>query len=64
LLIALLGSWLGWREWGRWGRRHAGEDGGREGRSRFLAPLGLLTSGVAGFLHLERDIAAYLYTRP
>jgi hypothetical protein len=46
LLLALAGAALGWRELRRWGARPAGEDGAREGRSRFLALLGVLSGGT------------------
>jgi hypothetical protein len=47
LFLALFGGWLGWGQWRRWGGGHAGEEGGPEGRSRFLAILGMLISAVA-----------------
>jgi hypothetical protein len=47
LFLALVGGWLGWGQWRRWGGGHAGEEGGPEGRSRFLAILGMLISAVA-----------------
>jgi hypothetical protein len=47
LLLAAFAGWLGWREWRRWGGSHAGEDSGPNGRSRFLALLGMLTSSLS-----------------
>ena len=47
LAAALFAGWLGRREWRRWGSRHAGEEGGPEARSRFLALLGMLTGAIA-----------------
>lgn len=50
LLVAAGGGLLGWREWRRWGARPAGDQGGPEGRSRFLALLGVLTSVFTALL--------------
>ena len=49
-LLALLGAWLGWGQWRRWGGGPAGEDGGPEGRSRFMALVGMLTSTLAALV--------------
>ncbi len=46
LLLALLGTALGWREWRYREARLSGEEGGPEGRSRFLALLGVLTGAM------------------
>ena len=61
LLAAALGGWLGWREWRRWGGRHAGEDAGLGGRSRFLALLGMLLSGVAALVIAAQWSAAFVF---
>ena len=45
--LALLGVRLGWGQWRRWGGGHAGEEGAPEGRSRFLAVLGMLVGAMA-----------------
>ena len=47
LSLAMLGAGLGWWQWRRWGSRPAGDDGGPEGRSRFLALLGMLVGAMA-----------------
>ena len=47
LSLALLGAWLGWGQWRRWSGRHAGDDSGPAGRSRFLALLGMLVGAMA-----------------
>lgn len=48
--LSLLGAAIGWREWRRWGGAPAGEDGGSEGRSRFLAVTGLANSALAALV--------------
>jgi hypothetical protein len=63
VLVALLGGAIGWREWRRWAARHAGEDGGRAGRSLFLSLLGLLTSGVAALV-IVAQWSANLFFHP
>jgi hypothetical protein len=63
LVAALFAGWLGWREWRRWGGRHAGEEGGREARSRFLAILGMLASAVAA-LAIAAQWSASLFFHP
>jgi hypothetical protein len=63
LLLALLGAATGWREWRRWGARQAGEGGGREGRSRFLALLGLI-SGAFFALVIVAQWTANLFLHP
>lgn len=63
LLAALLGGGLGWREWRRWGGGPAGEDGGREGRSRFLALLGMLVSAMV-VLAVAAPWSASLFFHP
>jgi hypothetical protein len=50
LFAALFAGWIGTREWRRWGGRHGGEQGGPEGRSRFLALLGMLASAMSALV--------------
>jgi hypothetical protein len=61
LLVALSGGWLGWREWRRWGGGPAGEDGGPEGRSRFLALLGVLGSAMAVLVIAAQWCAGFFF---
>ena len=61
LLAAAVGGWLGWREWRRWGGGHAGEDAGPGGRSRFLAVMGMLLSGVAALVIAAQWSAAFIF---
>ncbi len=60
-LLSLYAAALGWREWRRWGGAHAGDEGGAEGRSRFLALLGLLTGGFAALLVLAQWSATLFF---
>ena len=60
-LLALAGGWLGWREWRAWGSRLASEQGAREGRSRFLALLGVLSGGIFALTVLSMWSAAFFY---
>ena len=61
LLVALAGGALGWREWRGWGSRLASDQGGPEGRSRFLALLGMLSGGVFALTVLAMWSAAFFY---
>jgi hypothetical protein len=61
LLLALFAGWLGWREWRRWGGGHAGEEGGPAGRSRFLAVLGMLASGLATLVIAAQWSAGFFF---
>lgn len=61
LLAAGVGGWLGHREWRRWGAGHAGEDAGPGGRSRFLALLGMLLSGMAALVIAAQWSAAFVF---
>src|SRR5687767_5429898 len=63
LLVAMLGGWVGHREWRRWGGGPAGEDGGPEGRSRFLALVGMLASAMAALVILAQW-SANLFFQP
>ncbi len=62
-VVSLYAAALGWREWRRWGGTHAGDEGGAEGRSRFLALLGLLTGGFAA-LPVLAQWSANLFFHP
>lgn len=61
LLAAVAGGSLGWREWRRWGGGHAGEEAGLAGRSRFLALLGMLLSGVTALVIAAQWSAAFVF---
>jgi hypothetical protein len=63
LAAALFAGWLGWREWRRWGGGHAGEQGGPEARSRFLAILGMLASAMAALV-IAAQWSAGLFFHP
>lgn len=59
--LALLGGWLGWSQWRRWGGRHPGDDGGPEGRSRFLAVLGMLVGAMASLAIAAQWSASFFF---
>jgi hypothetical protein len=59
--LALLGAVLGWSQWRRWGGRHAGEEGGPEGRSRFLAVLGMLVGAMASLAIAAQWSATFFF---
>ena len=61
LLAATVAGWLGWREWRRWGGGHAGEEAGIEGRSRFLALMGMLLSAMAALVIAAQWSAAFVF---
>jgi hypothetical protein len=61
LAAALFAGWLGRREWRRWGSRHAGEEGGPEARSRFLALLGMLTSAMTALAIAAQWSATFFF---
>ena len=61
LLLTLFAGWLGRREWRRWGGGLAGEESGPEGRSRFLALLGMLTSGISGLVIAAQWSASFFF---
>jgi hypothetical protein len=63
LAVAVAGGLIGRREWQRWGGMHAGEEDGREGRSRFLALLGMLVSAEAA-LAIAAQWSATLFFHP
>ena len=60
-LASLASGLLGWREWRVWGARLASEEGGREGRSRFLALLGLLSGPLSALVILALWSAVFYY---
>lgn len=61
LFLTLLSGWLGWREWRRWGGGPAGEEGGPEGRSRFLALLGMLAGGMSSLVIAAQWSASFFF---
>jgi hypothetical protein len=61
LALTVFAGWLGWVQWRRWGGGPAGEEGGPEGRSRFLALLGMLTSGVTGLVIAAQWSAGFFF---
>jgi hypothetical protein len=63
VLLCLLGAAIGWREWRRRRAILADEDGGPEGRSRFLALTGLGAS-LLGALFISAEWSAALFFRP
>lgn len=63
LMVTLLGGGLAWREWRRWGSRLASEEGGREGRSRFLALLGVVSAPLFA-LSIVAQWTATLFLHP
>jgi hypothetical protein len=46
LLLAVIGGVVAWREWRAIGARWPGDAGGPEGRTRFMAGLGMATSAM------------------
>jgi hypothetical protein len=63
MLLALAGAGIGWREWRRRGGSAAGEGGGPEGRSRFLAVVGLGNSALAALV-IAAQWSATLFFHP
>lgn len=63
LLVTLAVGALAGREWRRWGARHASEDGGRAGRSRFLALLGVVTAPLFALV-IATQWSATLFLHP
>lgn len=61
LLAALASGALGRREWRGWGSRPASAQGGPEGRSRFLALLGMLSGGTFALAVLAMWSSAFFY---
>jgi hypothetical protein len=61
LLVSLAGGGLAFREWRAWGSRLASEGGGREGRSRFLAILGVLSGPTSALVVLALWSAVFYY---
>jgi hypothetical protein len=59
--LALLGAWLGWGQWRGVGGRHAGEEGGPEGRARFLSVLGMLTGAMASLAIAAQWSATFFF---
>ena len=63
LLATLAAGFLAWREWRRWGSRLASDAPGREGRSRFLATLGV-TAAPLFVLVIVAQWSAVLFLHP
>lgn len=59
LLLALAGGWVARREWKRSGGEWPGEEGGTLPRSRFMAALGLLASGLFALVIVAQWIASF-----
>lgn len=53
LLVAGCG-WLAWRDWRLAGGEWPGDEGGVLGRSRFLAAMGMLSSGIFALIVLAQ----------
>lgn len=60
LLIALAGGFVAWRNWRDAGQVESGEGGGRVERSRFLAVMGLLLSGLITLVFIAQWIPQFL----
>src|SRR5207248_3682539 len=57
LALSLAGGVLSWREWHEAGRAAAeGSEASREGRTRFLGLLGMMTSGLFSLLIVAQGI--------
>jgi hypothetical protein len=60
LLIAAAGGFTAWQAWRSSGEIWPGEEGGRLGRSRFMAGLGLLLSGLFVLVILAQWIPSFV----
>ena len=60
LLLALLGALTAWRNWQKAGRELQSKGGGPVARSRFLAILGLLMSGMFSLVILAQWAADFI----
>lgn len=60
LLLALLGAFTAWRNWQKTGREWQSETGSARARSRFMAILGLLMSGLFSLVILAQWIANFI----
>ncbi|HJQ70616.1 MAG TPA: hypothetical protein VKA70_16685 [Blastocatellia bacterium] len=60
LLLSLLGLFTAWRNWQKAGRESKVEGGDPRARSRFMAMLGLLMSGLFSLVILAQWIADFI----
>jgi hypothetical protein len=60
LILALVGGVFAWRCWRATGSTWSGEEGGRLGRSRFMAGLGLLVSALFALVIVAQWIPSFL----
>jgi hypothetical protein len=60
LMLVLAGGLTAWRTWRRLGGQWPGSEGGPEARSRLLAGVGVLFSGLCGLVILAFWIAVFL----
>ena len=60
LLLAALGMLIAWRNWQKTGREWASEAGNVTARSRFMAVVGLLMSGLFCLAILAQWIASFI----
>jgi hypothetical protein len=58
--VALLGAAVAWRVWRAEGAGWPGQEGGTAGRSRFMAGLGLMLSGLFTLVILAQGIPGFL----
>jgi hypothetical protein len=61
--LAVAGGMIGYREWLRWRNEPGGEQGGPEGRSYFLAIIGVLVSAMAALV-IVAQWSAVAFFRP
>ena len=60
LLLAGAGGFIAWRTWRRAGRGRPDEGGGMLPRSRFMAVVGLLSSGMFALVIVAQGIPSFL----
>jgi hypothetical protein len=61
LFLTFVAGVVGWRQWRRWGGGLPGEEGGPEGRSRFLSLLGMLISGMTALAIAAQWSASFFF---
>jgi hypothetical protein len=61
--LAVAGGMIGYREWLRWRHEPGGEQGGPEGRSHFMAIVGVLASAMAALV-IVAQWSAVAFFRP
>jgi hypothetical protein len=59
LLLALSGALVAWRAWQEAGRDWPGDQGGPEGRTRFMAAVGVLTSLLFALVIVAQWLPAF-----